>query len=210
MEIEKKFHLSDNIDFTLLTNLTKLGDYTLRPAPSAEDQHNVYYDTATRTLEQHQFGLRIRHTQRGATATLKGPAQPEQGLHRREEWEVATDNPHPATWPSGPARDRALALLGDAPLQALLTIQTQRHIIQALRDSQEIAELALDTVEITAGAQTEQFCELEIELRAPGTEADLQALETALSAYVTLIPENRTKLQRGLALLQHTTTTTNQ
>ena len=54
---------------------------------------------------------------------------------------------------------------------------------------------------IVAGGRTVGFRELEVELQAEGTRADLDALIDQLQARFALIPESRGKKKRGLALL---------
>jgi inorganic triphosphatase YgiF len=207
MEVEKKFRIEDAAHFDVLSGLDTLGVYRLRHAELAQQQHNTYYDTADRTLEQRRYGLRIREIDGKRIATLKGKgaSDTQAGLFKRDEWEIEADDPHPATWPASEAREQGLALLGDAPLMALLTIYTRRqHIFAAPQDEpgREVAEFSLDEGHIDAGGQREPFRELEIELLPDGTEDDLAALEAALREYIALEPEQRSKLQRGLALLE--------
>lgn len=207
MEIEKKFQIAQADDFAQLLRLTRLGRYDLRQI-EAEAQENTYYDTADQRLGRCGYGLRIRAVAGHCVATLKGPAEQdgsrpaEAGLFRRSEWEVEAQSPDPATWPTGPARSQATALLEGAPLLPLLTIATRRRRLLALQEGQAVAELALDESKIAAGDRTEQFCELEIELLPLGSPADLAALETALHAHLPLVPEHRSKLQRGLELFE--------
>jgi inorganic triphosphatase YgiF len=204
MEVEKKFRIEDAAHFEVLSSLDTLGAYRLRHAAHVEQQRNTYYDTPDRLLEQRRYGLRIREIDGRRIATLKGAGDPQAGLFRRDEWEIEAADPHPATWPASEAREQALALLGDAPLLPLLTIYTRRqHIFATSQDDmgREVAEFSLDEGHVEAGGQREAFRELEIELLPDGTDDDLAALEAALSDYITLEPEQRTKLQRGLALL---------
>jgi inorganic triphosphatase YgiF len=205
MEVEKKFRITDAANFDVLSGLDTLGAYRLRHAEHAQQQRNTYYDTADRLLEQRRYGLRIREIDGKRVATLKGGGNPQAGLFRRDEWEIEATDPHPATWPSSEAREQALALLGDAPLLPLLTIHTRRQHIFAIphdESGREVAEFSLDEGYIDAGGQRESFRELEIELLPDGTDDDLAALEAALRDYITLEPEQRSKLQRGLALLE--------
>ncbi len=202
MEIEKKFRVEDAASFARLDDLKMLGSYTLRHISQPEQQHNTYYDTADRLLEASRHGLRIRQIDGRCIATLKGPGESAGGLFRRGEWEVEACDAHPSTWPESEARTQALKLLGDAPLLPLLTIQTQRRHIMAARDNEEVAELSLDEGTIYSGGQSERFCELEIELLPAGSERDLEALEAALHEHLLLIPEHRSKLERGLSLLR--------
>ncbi len=205
MEIEKKYHLPDSAHLDRVAHLRTLGGYTLRPVEHVEQQRNTYYDTPDGLLESQRYGLRIREIDGRRIVTMKGPGTGQAGLHRRQEWELEADDPHPATWPPGEARQHALALLADRPLIALLTITTRRRHLFGVRDNQDIAELSLDESQIEAGGQREAFCELEIELLPAGSEADLDALETALQEHLPLVPENRSKLERGLRLRKQNT-----
>lgn len=202
MEIEKKFRVEDAALLDGLKTLDQLGSYRLRQSSHSEQQINTYYDTVDRRLERGRYGLRIRNIDGYCIATLKGGETEQEGLFERDEWEVEASDPHPTTWPRSEARTQALALLGDAPLLPLLTIYTQRHHITALRDGEAVADISLDTGTIQAGDHNQPFCELEIELQSAGTAADIDALEAALGAYIPLRPESRSKLQRGIALLQ--------
>lgn len=200
MEIEVKFRLDDPAVFTALTEIDRLGPYTLHPADESEHQRNTYYDTADGVLRAARYGLRIREVNGCSIATLKGPNQGSGGLHQRAEWEVAAQSPDPSTWPPGVARDHALALLGDRALAPFLSIETMRRHIYAHIGGRAIAEISLDEGTITVGARREAFLELEIELLPAGAPDDLATLVAALQERYTLIPEPRSKLERGLAL----------
>ena len=81
----------------------------------------------------------------------------------------------------------------------------RRHIY-ASRDGARIAELSLDEGTISAGGLSERFRELEIELLKEGTRADFDELVAMLRARFPLVPEDRSKLARGLALLDRSST----
>jgi inorganic triphosphatase YgiF len=127
-------------------------------------------------------------------------------MFRRGEWEVEATDPHPASWPAGAAREQAQAVLGEAALLPLLTIHTRRRIVVAAPPDapaeQGVAEISLDDVRIEAGGRTRTFTELEIEMLPAGSEADLHALEAALRERLTLVPEERSKLQQGFEVLR--------
>jgi inorganic triphosphatase YgiF len=130
------------------------------------------------------------------------------GLHTREEWEIDLDvGEHPADWPASAARDHALAALNGAAIFPLMTIRTRRQYSYAIRADAQVAEISLDEGVIMAGGRTIGFRELEIELLAEGTRADLDALVDHLQARFALIPESRGKKKRGLALLDRASTT---
>jgi inorganic triphosphatase YgiF len=202
MEIEAKFRVDDEQTFPQLLALEAIGPFKLVAAPDAEDQRNVYFDTADRRLRAGQYGLRVRDLGNRRIATLKGAATAREGMYERDEWEIEIgDDDHPSTWPPSETRDRTLALLDSAEPLQILAIHTRRLHIIALRNDTRVAELSLDTGAIDAGGRTASFRELEIELLKTGTRADLDALVAHLRARFTLTPEDRSKLARGLALL---------
>lgn len=202
MEIEAKYRVAA-ADLERVAALARLGVYTLRPAPAPEIQRNRYFDTADGRLRRARHGLRVRQLPDRSIVTLKGPASVDAaGVHSRDEFEFPGADPHPTAWPPGPARERLAAIVGDGSLHELLTIDTERQVIHVERDGQEVAELALDCGTIRAGGREAPICELEIELRPAGVPADLAAIAAALAGQIALIPEPRSKLERGLALLE--------
>lgn len=202
MEIEAKFRVDDDQTFGQLLELRSIGPFQLDAEPEAEDQRNVYFDTADRRLRAGQYGLRVRDLGGRRIATLKGAAQARDGMYERDEWEVEIgDDDRPSAWPASEARDRTLALLGGTEALPILAIRTRRRHIIASRGGTRTAELSLDEGTIDAAGRAASFRELEIELLKGGTRADLDQLVELLRAHFTLIPEDRSKLARGLALL---------
>jgi inorganic triphosphatase YgiF len=201
MEIEAKFRVEDDALFPALLGLRALGPFQLAAAPEPEDQRNVYFDTADRRLRQAQYGLRVREIGERRIATLKGAAQVSDGMYERDEWEIDVDGDDPHGWPPGELRDRVLDLLGGAALEPTLAIHTRRQHIYAARGAARVAELSLDEGDISAGGLGQHFRELEIELLGAGSRADLDELVRLLRGRFALAPEDRSKLARGLALL---------
>jgi inorganic triphosphatase YgiF len=202
MEIEAKFRVDDEQIFPALLHLSSLGPFRLVVAPHPEDQHNVYFDTADRRLRRAQYGLRVRTIGGRRIATLKAAAQVRDGMYERDEWEAdvgGDDDPH--AWPAGEVRERVLGLIGEAALAPTLTIRTRRQHIYAERAGARVAELSLDEGDINAGSLQQHFRELEIELLKAGERADLDELVGLLRERFVLAPEDRSKLARGLALL---------
>ncbi|NJP04921.1 MAG: CYTH domain-containing protein [Chloroflexaceae bacterium] len=205
MEIEAKFRIVQPEHFAIILALKHLGEYTLEHQLPGEQQVNIYYDTPDQRLRAQQYGLRVRQIGERRILAFKGPAHVVDGnrFERAEwEWELQTEQFHPMTWPDSEARIQALELVGESPLQPLLTIETYRQYMIARYDGQERAEFALDEGTFQAGSQKIPFRELEIELRPDGTHADFDALIAALSQHLPLIAEGRSKLAQGLALLQ--------
>jgi inorganic triphosphatase YgiF len=205
MEIEAKFRVEDDRTFPDLLALDSLGPFRLAAAPEPEDQRNVYFDTASRRLRAGRYGLRVRDTGARRVATLKGEAKVRDGMYERDEWEVDVGpDDRPETWPAGEVRERVLALIGDDALVPILAIRTSRRHIYAERGGARMAELSLDEGAINAAGREERFRELEIELQPGGDRANLDELVALLRERFTLIPEDRSKLARGLALLDAT------
>jgi inorganic triphosphatase YgiF len=201
MEVEAKYAASDT-DLRIVAGLSELGPYTLRAEPEPELQQNRYFDTTARRLGQARYGLRLREVGGHTLVTLKGPAEVSEGLHRRAEYEFAHGDPNPHTWPAGPARELALALIGSEPLLPTLTILTRRERIFALYEGQAVAEICLDHGVFHVEGREVPFSELEIELLPAGAESDISAIAEALREHIALRPEPLSKLQRGLALIE--------
>jgi inorganic triphosphatase YgiF len=206
MEIEAKYRVDGQRTFDDLLSLSALGPFRLAPTPNPEDQRNTYFDTADSRLRAARYGLRVRDLGARRIATLKGDARVVDGVYEREEWEVAIgDDDRPESWPPSEARERTLALLDGAPLLPILTIRTLRRHIYASRDGSDVAEISLDEGLISAGGREERLRELEIELLGTATRADLDNLVALLRGRYPLVPEERSKLARGLALLDQIT-----
>src|SRR5437879_5746815 len=60
MEIEAKFRVDDDQTFPDLLGLKALGPFRFTAEPDAEDQRNVYFDTADGRLRAARYGLRVR------------------------------------------------------------------------------------------------------------------------------------------------------
>lgn len=202
MEIEAKFRVDNVHALNTLLLLDHLGPYTLQPHAQSKLQYNTYYDTHDNRLQAAYYGLRIRNVDGQSIVTLKGPNQAQDGLHQRPEWEIEASEPVPSSWPASDLRDQVIALIGNAPLVPIVAIETTRHLIAIYRDNGEVAELCLDSGVFRAGERVQDFCELEIELLVAGQMDDLHALVEALHSHIHLIPENRSKLEQALALLE--------
>jgi inorganic triphosphatase YgiF len=200
MEIEAKYRVSAE-DLGRVATLRQLGDYTLSPALTPEQQENTYYDTDDRRLTTARYGLRVRRVGARTLVTLKGPAEVRaDAVHRRAEFEFPGSDPDPTHWAPGVARDLALALTGGADLTPTATVLTERHILHATLHGSLVAEICLDQGLLRREGHEQPFAEVEIELLPGGTTADLSALTGALQEHVQLVPELRTKLQRALEL----------
>ncbi len=203
MEVEAKFAITGALKPARIQELT-LSPYALRKA-GVERHTDVLLDTPSRAITGTLHALRIRTIGDQRILTLKGPNQGAEGVHEREELEQPLEGPlsyDPRDWPDEISQ-RALALTGGDPLNALLRLQVERRLWTVRRNGRVIGELALDCGEIIAAGRHEPLHELELELKDAGKRDDLDALSAALEKALPLRPEPRSKLQRGLALLQH-------
>jgi inorganic triphosphatase YgiF len=201
-EIEAKYQVGDPALFAELLGLDHAGRFALHPAATPIDQLNTYFDTHEWRLRQARYGFRVRIAQGYAKATLKGPTLLVNDVHTRSEWEVELPDDDLANLPVGALRNELLRLTGGAPLRPTLSIRNRRQIIEVLDGQRPVVEIALDNSVINAGGQTQHFYELELELIGAGLPVDLQDLAATLCDRYMLAPEPRSKLERGLALLE--------
>jgi inorganic triphosphatase YgiF len=202
MEIEAKFRVADRQIFTQLLSLATLGCTTLMPHAAPEQQHTIYFDTPDEAFRARRASLRVRVVAGRRVATVKRSHGAVGGLHVRDEWETPIRaGVHPCYWPPSEARERAMAIVGQKPLVARVSVHTRRHCIDVYLRERCVAELCLDEGYIEAGGRIVGFRELEVELREAGTAAELDQLCAALTQRFLLEPEPRGKRARGIALL---------
>ncbi len=203
METELKFRVVGRVKPGALERL----DW----APYALEERQVHrlrdvlLDTPDRTITGRMHALRVRRDGPVTYVTLKGQGNGVDGArHTREEWqEVIPDTAvgDPLRWPE-PIRARVVELAGQQALEPIMEVRNKRHTWEVRRDGRLVAELALDAGEIQAGTRTAKLHEIEVELKGEGTEEDLTQLEQRLKQSLPLTDESRTKLERGLDLLQ--------
>src|SRR5262249_44661476 len=202
MEIEAKYAIRGPLNPAVLTTLD-LSPYAVHP--DGEQHHqDVVLDTSAHTITSSGLALRLRQCEGQVTLTYKGPNTGADGVHEREEVEATLPEPvgyDPQTWPREGA-ERIVPLVGEAGLAPLVEMYIHRRRWVVQRGGQTIGEMALDQGIISAGGRTARVHELEVELKAEGLRADLEALQQRLLEELPLQPQPRGKLQRGLALLQ--------
>src|SRR5262249_8136757 len=202
MEIEAKYAILGPLNPAVLTTLD-LSPYAVHP--DGEQHHqDVVLDTPAHSITSSGQALRLRQCEGQVTLTYKGPNTGADGVHEREEVEATLSAPvsyNPRTWPREVA-DRIVPQVGAAELAPLVKMYIHRRRWVVQRAGQTIGEMALDQGIISAGGRTARVHELEVELKAEGLRADLEALQQRLLEELPLQPQPRGKLQRGLALLQ--------
>ncbi|MCU0509910.1 MAG: CHAD domain-containing protein [Anaerolineae bacterium] len=203
MEVEAKFRVPNREAYRELLRLRELGEFAIAPVKRVRVADR-YFDTADGRLLAGGYSCRLR-TQGGAVvATLKGLGESAGAVHRRDEQETALPALllDPREWPESAARDLALALTDGAPLEPLFDLDQSRSKADLTLGGRRVAEWSLDEVRAVVGQRPAFYYELEVELGPDGTEADLEAVARALQVDCALVPEHRSKFQRGLEMLR--------
>lgn len=165
----------------------------------------VYFDTEDHVLSGSNMAFRVRLEGESIFATLKWGGHSSNGFHEREEINVPVTGEQyfidPPTDLFAESEDgKALVcMIGKKPLINMLeTRYLRRRMRVDLNDC--LMEIAIDTGSIVTDMGEEPILELEIELFAGEVKA-LKDLGRKLAEKYGLIPENQSKLARGLKLL---------
>lgn len=168
----------------------------------SEALDSTYFDTSALDLTRAGLALRLRKRGRSWVQTLKTRGSSQAGLHARGEFET------PA--PGGRIDlDALCALEGvaellapyrDGELKPLFSTAFRRTRFDVNLEEGGVAELAFDLGEIRAEGHVDPISEVEIELKS-GAQGELYALARELLRLEPLSLDNRSKAQRGFALL---------
>src|SRR5690606_32890773 len=164
---------------------------------------NQYYDTPERDLAQAKVALRLRRDGEQFIQTLKSRGQSVAGLSERNEWDWYLDKAKLDTrkltddcWPA------PLAGLDKKTLKPIFKtdfVREKAEIAWGRGKAKVVIEAALDLGEVVAGKQSEEICELELELRQGDPQALLE-LAVELAADLALMPCDISKAERGYRL----------
>ncbi|WP_407293615.1 inorganic triphosphatase [Stutzerimonas zhaodongensis] len=164
---------------------------------------NQYYDTPERELAQAKVALRLRRDGDQFIQTLKSRGRSVAGLSERNEWEWTLDKAKldlkklaDDCWPA------SLAELDKKTLKPIFTtnfVREKAEIAWGRGKAKVVLEAALDLGSVVAGKQSEEICELELELRQGDPEALLE-LATELAGDLALMPCDISKAERGYRL----------
>ncbi|NIV37708.1 MAG: CYTH domain-containing protein, partial [Anaerolineae bacterium] len=199
MEVEAKFSIPDESAFQRLLETTSLAGFSLAE-PAMLDLHDRYLDTPDGSILAGGYACRIRRQDGLTLATLKGLGTASGAIHHRIEHEVELPQPlPPQQWPPSIARDTALRLSENQPLVPLFEINQARHRRHLCDGDRVVAELNLDRGRLYRGTETgATYLELEAELLPGGSEEILERLAEELQSKWGLLPQNRSKFERGL------------
>lgn len=203
-EIELKLALSGT-DPAGLEKLLARMPALARHKASRQQLHNTYYDTPKKTLHRQRVALRVRRLGSDAepayVQTLKIGGNGHSALSQRGEWETpvhgaALDAAALAATPwaqMDPGGDVFRALT-----PCFVTAFERVSWVVRKRDGSAV-EVSLDIGQIVANGKTLPLCELELELLA-GAPAALFALARQIAGTLAVMPEHRSKAERGYAL----------
>jgi inorganic triphosphatase YgiF len=162
--------------------------------------HAIYYDSRDGALQRARLAYRVRREGDAWVATLKGEGQSAGGLHQRNEWNVPVNSQQAdLTVFTDPQAIKLLAPFREAALQAILETRFERYESRVIHSDQSEILVALDRGEILAQGLRETILEIELEL-AQGEIAALLEMGEALCRVLPLIPDDESKMFRGLRL----------
>lgn len=204
MELEMKYAIPDKETADAIWNdptIQQLAD------PSSAEKvvmKAVYFDTPDGKLSKNNMAVRMRYEGDSVFATLKWNGSAVNGFHEREEINVPCGEEYFISSPKELFRESEdgkvlIDLIGDEPLINLLEMRFLRRRIR-LQYGASIMEMAIDSGAIITDNGEVPIMEMEIELYA-GDPSDIQQLAEGLADAYGLVPENRSKLVRGLAIL---------
>lgn len=172
--------------------------------PVTRKIYSVYFDTPDLDLSRRGVALRLRRDGARWLQTAKGGGTVQGGLHRRIELETRVAGPLPDCVAIGDEAFSGLfssSLLRERLKPVFITeFRRTRRIITVTPPAVEV-EVCIDRGEIRCGDRSEAICELELELKS-GTPRHLYEIALQLLDSVPLRVENRSKAERGYALLR--------
>ena len=175
---------------------------------------NHYFDTPSRTLRQHDIGLRIRGNNQKFEQTLKTAGKSIGGLQQRPEYNIQLEVSKNKSVPlSLPAPQPNLGLFPSsawpktidvddlqAKIETLFSTHFERKIYLLEFSHGDIVELVWDLGEVTSGNKSVPICEIELELKRGSTTALFDLARRIVSLMPTSIGTD-SKAARGYNLL---------
>ena len=164
----------------------------------------TYFDTADFDLCSRKVAFRVRMENNRPVATLKWGGAAKDGLHVRGELNVPVEasyleNPGIDIFEGSELYDDLRAAVDGKALKPIMNINCLRKQM-AVDTGKSISVVSLDIGEIVTDKGVLPVAELEIELYS-GDKDDMVMLGQELAFKYNLVPENKSKFQRGIELL---------
>lgn len=207
MEQETKYTIPDEATADSIWEEALAGNFGETVQPETVKMLAVYYDTADQVLRNNNVTLRVRKENELAFATIKWGGQPVlDGLFSHQEINIplgesenVEDIPREVFEQSLDGKQMQTLLEGKELLPLVQTDITRRRV--KLYTGSGVAELSVDRGTVIGGDKSAPVSELEVELYAGALEDVLELTEHIAKKY-GLVPENRSKYARAIALLQ--------
>ncbi|HEY5656182.1 MAG TPA: CYTH domain-containing protein [Myxococcota bacterium] len=200
-EVELKLEISPR-ELARLQRHPRVRALSTGPARTAT-LRSVYFDTRDLALARRGMGLRLRWMggRRRPIQTLKLRGAGATGLFERGEVECSVSGARPDldALPDAALRRRLRRALAGAALEPVFETR-MRRTSRVLREGRDEWSLDLDVGEARTARRRAPFCELELELRR-GRAARLYGFALELAQTIALLPDARSKADRGYALL---------
>ena len=204
MEIELKYLLKDRAQADAIFEDEIVKAIEDEKSFESVDMHSVYFDTVDHSLTKAGISVRVRKEGEDYVATMKNKGESENGMHRREEFNVRLDDrsmiesPDISIFDDTGEYENLLMIAGKDKLLPVLEMRFERREVR-IDTGNAISVLSADDGEIIAGDKSIPLMELEIELYS-GDEKEMMAFGEKLAAKYGLEPEDKSKFQRGYEL----------
>lgn len=201
METEFKFSLKDTSVFDKIVENAEINKMGLDAVETIE-MHASYFDTPDEDFRQQGIAYRIRQENDRITATIKWDVNVNDGLHRREEFNLVVNDERFAEHP-----DIGLFISSDA-YEVLYDAAGNKKLVKTISMDYTRKQFKVDTGKSIScisvdegvihhiGGYSVPIQELEVEWYY-GDEDDFIALSNLIQSKYELEPENRSKLQRA-------------
>lgn len=202
MEMEIKLVAAVETVWTDLFTLPLITETTVNGSVAERALESHYFDTPEGGLARLGYAYRIRRTPDGLIATLKAAGHMEGGLAHRPEFETTVPDLKPdlSVFDGQAVGVDLPALIGEAPLGRLFTVDVVRRQRQLQLTPETLVEMAVDFGRILAEDKETPVAEVEFEM-ITGSTADLLEFLAKLTRELPFYVAFKSKFRRGTDLL---------
>ena len=199
-EIEIKFLFSSKFESELYEKINTHGFLSTKK----QFLHNVYFDTADRSLRKMDMGLRVRSCDGRSVQTIKTAGRVIGGLHQRPEYNEPIDGLRPVLarfndkiWP-----EKADIKSLENDLIPIFSTDFERQTWLVEMSDDTLIEVAYDGGFIETNQGKIDICEVELEL-IKGDQKKLFVLGNEFASLPSIRLGNVSKAQRGYMLIDN-------